>query len=119
MSNNDYISREAASKVITELLSSPFATEGAHSSEIEEALSLVRDMIRGNVPKGMQIPGADVRQVVRGEWIDKGVQPYRVSGSSFVRLRYVFECSNCHCEKGIEYIFCPNCGADMRGEKDG
>lgn len=51
------------------------------------------------------IPAADVRPVVRGKWIYEG----------FMTVK----CSNCN-----EYFhelegdnFCPNCGADMRGEK--
>lgn len=52
-------------------------------------------------------PTADVRENVRGEWIDTG------SGQ---------ECSVC---KEIQYgydnyrNFCPNCGASMKGENDG
>ena len=49
------------------------------------------------------IPTADVRENVKGEWI---------------KIHWkAFRCSEC---KGIsEYYtdFCPNCGADMRGDK--
>ena len=27
-------------------------------------------------------------------------------------------CSNCGCKSTKEYSFCPNCGADMRGESN-
>lgn len=27
------------------------------------------------------------------------------------------ECSNCHCDSDEAYNFCPNCGADMRGDE--
>ena len=57
-------------------------------------------------------PPADVRPVVRGEWIQ--------------RMFGTHECSNCHNDPchydGVtgytEWLtdFCPNCGADMRGE---
>ena len=60
----------------------------------------------------MQLPTADVKEVVRGEWAE-----------GF----YGIECSNC----GREVVyheggdgrwhyecFCPHCGADMRGEKN-
>ena len=51
-------------------------------------------------------PTADVRENVRGEWINKGFM--------------VAECSNCKEQfHELEIAnFCPNCGADMRGEKD-
>lgn len=75
MQNNDYISREAASKAITELMSSPWATEGMFFRGVHDALSLVCDMMLGNVPEGMKIPNADVipvsymeEQIDRGKW---------------------------------------------------
>lgn len=40
-----------------------------------------------------------------GDWFDKGSMSCR--------------CSNCGCKSTKEYSFCPNCGADMRGRKDG
>ena len=48
-------------------------------------------------------PTADVRENVRGEWINKGFM--------------VAECSNCQEQFHELEIgnFCPNCGADMRG----
>ena len=47
------------------------------------------------------IPTADVRENVKGEWI--------VEDGEVV-------CSECG-EPHIETNFCPNCGADMRGDK--
>ena len=48
------------------------------------------------------IPPADVRPVVRGEWIDDGC---------------ITRCKYCGEEKEFpHWRFCPNCGADMRGE---
>lgn len=51
-------------------------------------------------------PTADVREVVKGEWIDMG------SGQV---------CSECHeIQYGYDNYrrYCPNCGADMRGEEN-
>ena len=50
------------------------------------------------------IPAADVRPVVRGRW------KRRKNWSRCV-------CSACSFESDSEYHFCPNCGADMREEK--
>ena len=59
-----------------------------------------------------QLPSADVRENVKGEWIEHN--PH-VNG-----LGSKFECSICGEELDCEGTnFCPNCGADMRGEQEG
>ena len=55
------------------------------------------------------LPAADVRPVVRGEWIpapEKGDCIYRCSQCGYEIDSYLCEAKN----------FCPNCGADMREE---
>lgn len=52
-----------------------------------------------------EIPPADVRENIHGEWIDKGSLSCR--------------CSNCGCKSSKESKFCSECGADMRGEVNG
>lgn len=50
-----------------------------------------------------------------GHWIE---HDFRETGD---RCDYElpFECSNCHNRQGIfRFRFCPNCGADMRGDTD-
>ena len=55
------------------------------------------------------IPAADVRTVVRGEWEEED------SASN----RWSFRCSVCgKGGRGYKFNFCSNCGADMRGESD-
>lgn len=52
----------------------------------------------------MDIPAADVRPVVRGKWIING---------------WSIRCSECRYDMPFSVRnFCPNCGADMRGESD-
>lgn len=59
------------------------------------------------------IPAADVRPVVRGMWVGIDDFPHED-----------WECDHCGCVVGNTddpwnyYHFCPNCGADMRGEQD-
>lgn len=59
------------------------------------------------------IPTADVRENVRGEWKKGGEQPY------FRKHFDIVVCSVCNKRGEQRWNFCPNCGADMRGEKDG
>ena len=63
-----------------------------------------------------ELPSADVRENVRGEWIESNDEMY---GSG------CWKCSNCGYGYSYEayfevndFNFCPNCGADMRGESD-
>ena len=49
-------------------------------------------------------PTADVRENVHGEWV--------LEHSS-----QLWECTNCHEREIRTTDFCPNCGADMRGEE--
>jgi len=55
-------------------------------------------------------PSADVRENVKGEWIEKYIE----------REGYCYFCSNCNLEVLESDLsnFCPNCGADMRGKKE-
>ena len=62
------------------------------------------------------VPSADVRENVRGEWIENNG-------------RYGWHCNQCNKDNVYAYItgndgshelqdnFCPNCGADMRGDQ--
>ena len=52
----------------------------------------------------------DVRENVRGKWVKVDEQPY------FRKHFHKVCCSVCR-KQGYDYWnFCPNCGADMRGE---
>ena len=51
----------------------------------------------------MDVPAADVRPVVRAEWIKGG------DG-----CEYCAKCKYDRCLDGYILNFCPNCGADMR-----
>lgn len=53
-----------------------------------------------------QIPAADVRPVVRGKWVDEPIKGIR------------YYCSVCQGRFDYRWHYCPNCGADMRGEAD-
>ena len=69
----------------------------------------------------MDIPAADVRPVLRGKWIqttqpmgwrDEECAECSVCGEDFVL-------DECAMDEFTNLMnFCPNCGADMRGESD-
>ena len=49
----------------------------------------------------------------KGRWIAH-------EGGKFVGFPYMhYECDQCRAFEPTETNFCPNCGADMRGEQDG
>lgn len=69
----------------------------------------------------MDIPAADVRPVLRGKWIqttqpmgwrDEECAECSVCGEDFVLDEWAMD------EFTNLMNFCPNCGADMRGESD-
>lgn len=63
------------------------------------------------------LPAADVRPVVRGKWVKAD---YEEDDWPFPEDMF-YLCSNCttrHGFVGEQPNFCPNCGADMRGEQD-
>ena len=51
-------------------------------------------------------PAADVQPVKRGHWIE-------------IDYGMFYECSECGKVQEFERNFCPNCGADMRGDDNG
>lgn len=59
-----------------------------------------------------RLPSAEPERK-RGKWI---AHP----GGKFVGFPYMhYECDQCRDFEPEERNFCPNCGADMRGEEDG
>ena len=61
-----------------------------------------------------EMPAADVRENVKGEWVHKSEK------LAPLNTVWWYECSACghHAFNEMTTDFCPNCGADMRGEKN-
>lgn len=56
-----------------------------------------------------RIPAADVRPVVRGKWSRIDYEPHG----------HDYKCSACGWKNDMPTHFCPNCGADCRGDRGG
>lgn len=109
----DYIDREAF------IIDQCHSCDGACEKIDCDATHCSRDCRCDMIMALAEFPAADVVERKRGEWIEKALDTYR---------KYSVTCPFC----GAEYIdnydgyvdtgnfnYCPNCGADMRGEGDG
>lgn len=106
----EYIEKEAAQKIICGwcgVCKSQTVCDLMHCDDI--------------CPQFAQIPAADVREVVRGRWIEfPAALAYK---DAYCDTHIV--CSACEAVFDImdncteTFNFCPNCGADMRGGADG
>ena len=59
------------------------------------------------------LPAADVRPVAMGKWIDERYDDEELVGGWYT----IPKCSACEEEAPFKSNYCPNCGADMRGEQ--
>ena len=103
----EYIERDKVLEEIDDMISN-IAFTSPYQREIE-AIVVGMERTRDRVEDA---PAADVAPVRRGEWLLR-----------HVGHGHYWECSACHTNPCI-YVtkdtkFCPNCGADMRGDTDG
>ena len=111
---SDYISRKdalvALSHLLKEIKENPIGNGGnGYADGIGQG---ERSCAMESILRIKELPAANVKPVVSGTWI-----PYteEVDGCEFIGHR----CSVCNEWEGFagDCNFCPNCGADMRGEK--
>ena len=106
---SEYIKRSELAEILSNLIISPWATEGNIMRCVgkQDALHLVQDMVNDEVPDNLRLPAADVKPVLRARWeiCSDGYYPY---------------CSNCKNEPQGRVMtdFCPYCGADMREDAE-
>lgn len=101
----DYISREAANNALRECVR---ACPNSFYNGIEVARTAIH-----------KLPAADVREVKRGKWVkNEDKAGWHCSACKEVD-NYAFSWNSDTGEYEFQDNFCPNCGADMKGEADG
>ena len=101
---DDLISRQDAIDALMEILDEPNHAEFLYTDEICKALE--------------RLPSAEPGRK-KGEWNTHDVVKILASGKV---LDGFMQCTVCGCifdDHSTEYYYCPNCGADCRGEEDG
>jgi hypothetical protein len=103
MDEKEYFEREAANEACREAVR---RCPNSFYNGIEAA----RDAI-------CHLPAADVRPVVKAKIVD---MRYTEDGGEWKCSRCGWQYTLCICGKNVtsKICFCPNCGADMRGEQD-
>lgn len=103
--SEDCISRKAIMKYIadTQLGLNPYKEEDDY---VKIVLDWIFDEVKNTSPV---IPSRP-----RGEWIGISYDGYADGNPVYDE----WECSNCGYETEEETRYCPNCGADMRGESE-
>lgn len=73
------------------------------------------DQKRHNCPRWNKVIKQTLKDIEpqEGHWKRVSASAYRTYAS------YIYRCDNCGEDNWHDSNFCPNCGADMRGEKDG
>ena len=99
---DDLISRQAAIAAI----------KGHEMIELDDKRRWYNHGLLDSEVSILDMPTADVRENVRGEWIDA------VVGTSTGYTYHEKRCSICGYGEVLPHNFCPNCGADMRGEQN-
>lgn len=103
---DDTISRAAALKGLEDLNIASFYEENEHS---KEAYTEVKAMLKS-------LPSAQPKRK-KGKWIGTEYDGF----ADGCPVYYEWKCSVCTCvveDEEPTWNFCPNCGADMRGEQE-
>ena len=100
----EYISRQKAIEAIMDLPNCP----NGYSDTYDKACII-----------GMlvDVPTTDVRENVKGEWVQIKNESWECSVCHKENC-YAFRYNDYLTDRILQDFFCPNCGADMRGEQD-
>lgn len=112
-----YIEREAAAALLEEKLRDICPLGRCSRNAVYGTDRDLYDAIESDIDALNNIPAADVVEVKHGRWVQ--VICHVEFEDGFVDRLYEC-CSRCHKPNGRKMTdYCPNCGADMRGDKDG
>ena len=118
----EYIEREAVSQVLQGIANGLLVGE-TEALKVKDMKSLLKIKAAKEILKTVDndlcfIPTADVQPIRRGRWIAENQDNRRYADC--------YTCSNCQnytytytLMRDCEYDYCPNCGADMRGDENG
>lgn len=112
----EYIEREALIKA----LESDFNTDWADYAS-KDYIDGVRDEYDDVLKIICTMPAADVQPVKHGEWDFQGYQLFKCTNCKEIFTQNQLEAMQNHIDQE-EFTFpnfCPNCGADMRGDTNG
>ena len=110
---SDYIKREDAIEEICKGCNEQYSEEPCEPSDC------------GIMQRIADIPSADVRENVKGRWVEVVDRTEMYDKEGVKTWGMLFQCNQCgFVLNAIEghtgqYNYCPNCGADMRREDNG
>lgn len=116
--NNDLISREALKKAIAEATYN-FEQIPIRVDEVQELIDNAPTVEASNIIDGLNNEIDDLSENLAWYINERNrlLKERRPHGKWITTWdRYIFQCSCCH-GKSVKYNFCPECGADMRGEE--
>ena len=107
---SDYVTKDAVQRVITNSAAKLYMTGQISKEESPKLVAYILSAVE-------KMPGIDVVERKHGKWLDvqNPLDIYVECECSLCRERY-FKLSNSKDFRWIPFNYCPNCGADMRGE---
>lgn len=109
---SDYVTKDAVQRVITNSAAKLYMTGQISKEESPKLVAYILSAVE-------KMPGVDVVEQKHGEWLDvqDPLDIYVECECSLCHERY-FKLSNSKDFRWIPFNYCPNCGADMRGDSD-
>lgn len=104
MDKNDLISREALKATIISICGKCSNIITKYENGVPDGNCAIQHIL--NI-----IDNAQTVEIKQGEWIEQKNYPYQRC-----KLQLGYECNQCGTENECKTNYCPNCGADMKGE---
>ena len=109
--DGDMISRKAAIELKPEFLNPNVNRETEERTAIDRAYARGWNSCNTHwIDEINELPSAQPERK-KGEWIDETFKPWGL-------VHHPYKCDQCGEHSEADYDYCPNCGADMRGEQN-